>query len=231
MNELAVQAANGTNSESDRSSIQDEINQLTTEIDRVAETTKFNETYLLKGDNGTKEIKIAAHDAGLLGTFSQNTIKATFTMNELKVGDTYTIGGTQYEIGGKTAKEVLDAIGLDNASKAIVGTTIQIAGKSWTFVDNTTGTTDEELFTIKYDDLASKISEGTKAEYNGKSATRFSVATSSLVENADPNNKTLLTATGAYVRVKTELIAASSIGATKTPASIADADDKAVADG
>ena len=50
MNELAVQAANGTNSESDRTAIQNEIDQLTTEIDRVSETTKFNETYLLKGD-------------------------------------------------------------------------------------------------------------------------------------------------------------------------------------
>ena len=54
MNELAVQAANGTNSETDRQYIQDEVDQLVTEIDRVAETTKFNETYLLKGDN-TKE--------------------------------------------------------------------------------------------------------------------------------------------------------------------------------
>ena len=50
MNELAVKAANGTNSEDDRNYIQDEIDQLVTEIDRVAETTKFNETYLLKGD-------------------------------------------------------------------------------------------------------------------------------------------------------------------------------------
>jgi flagellin len=50
MNELAVKAANGTNSEDDRSYIQDEIDQLSQEIDRVAETTKFNETYLLKGD-------------------------------------------------------------------------------------------------------------------------------------------------------------------------------------
>ena len=51
MNELAVKSANGTNSEDDRNYIQDEIDQLVTEIDRVAETTKFNETYLLKGDN------------------------------------------------------------------------------------------------------------------------------------------------------------------------------------
>ena len=56
MNELAVKAANGTNSEDDKSYIQDEIDQLTTEIDRIAETTKFNETYLLKGDReATKE--------------------------------------------------------------------------------------------------------------------------------------------------------------------------------
>jgi flagellin len=51
MNELAVKSANGTNSDSDRSYIQDEIDQLTTEIDRVAQTTKFNETYLLKGNS------------------------------------------------------------------------------------------------------------------------------------------------------------------------------------
>ena len=50
MNELCVQAANGTNSETDRQYIQDELDQLISEIDRVAETTKFNETYLLKGD-------------------------------------------------------------------------------------------------------------------------------------------------------------------------------------
>ena len=53
MNELVVQAANGTNSETDRQYIQDEIDQLITEVDRVAETTKFNETYLLKGDSAS----------------------------------------------------------------------------------------------------------------------------------------------------------------------------------
>jgi len=53
MNELATQSANGTNSNTDRKAIQDEIDQLTTEIDRVSETTKFNETYLLKGDSKT----------------------------------------------------------------------------------------------------------------------------------------------------------------------------------
>ena len=53
MNELAVKSANGTNSATDRSYIQDEITQLTTEINRVSETTKFNDMYLLKGDTST----------------------------------------------------------------------------------------------------------------------------------------------------------------------------------
>ena len=65
MNELAVQAANGTNSENDRSYIQAEIDQLTTEIDRVAETTKFNETYLLKGDGvGGKYVDLGTIEHG-----------------------------------------------------------------------------------------------------------------------------------------------------------------------
>ena len=50
MNELAVKSANGTNSADDRSYIQNEIDQLVTEIDRVSTTTKFNETYLLQGN-------------------------------------------------------------------------------------------------------------------------------------------------------------------------------------
>ena len=51
MNELAVKASNGTMSKDDREYVQNEVDQLVTEIDRVAETTKFNETYLLNGDD------------------------------------------------------------------------------------------------------------------------------------------------------------------------------------
>ncbi len=49
MTELSVKAANGTLSTSDRDAIQLEVNQLVSEIDRVSTTTKFNETYLLRG--------------------------------------------------------------------------------------------------------------------------------------------------------------------------------------
>lgn len=49
MRELAVQAGNGTNATSDRDEIQKEINQLTDEIDRIANTTEFNTSKLLDG--------------------------------------------------------------------------------------------------------------------------------------------------------------------------------------
>lgn len=101
MNELATQASNGTNSESDRSAIQDEISQLTTEVDRVAETTKFNETYLLKGnpDGSSSDVKVNAHDAGLAGKLTDNGDgTSTFNTGVLNVGDKITIAGKQYTI-------------------------------------------------------------------------------------------------------------------------------------
>ena len=49
MRELAVQSANDTNSDSDRASLNDELNQLKAELDRIAQTTEFNGTNLLDG--------------------------------------------------------------------------------------------------------------------------------------------------------------------------------------
>ena len=119
MNELAVQASNGTNSEDDRQAIQDEISQLTTEIDRVAETTKFNEIYLLKGDKSgtTKTNTLAAHDAGLAGKLSESVDgKTTFTADALKVGSSVKIAGTEYKIvGSADANDYTDAKKYDAA--------------------------------------------------------------------------------------------------------------------
>lgn len=50
MRELSVQAANDTNVTTDRAAIQEELTSLTTEIDRIAKTTQFNEKNLLNGD-------------------------------------------------------------------------------------------------------------------------------------------------------------------------------------
>ena len=209
MNELAVQAANGTNSETDRSSIQDEINQLTTEIDRVAETTKFNETYLLKGSNGTKSVKVSAHDAGLEGTLTQNTAKATFTMNKLEVGDSVTIGGTKYEIGAENLDTALETVGI----KATSTGSVIIAGKSFELSTKT----EESEAKVSFAGISKFAGAGSTIEYNGKSATIFS-EDKDITENlksayTDKNTKTLINADKAYEMVANELKAASSIGA------------------
>ena len=123
MNELATQASNGSNSESDRQSIQAEIDQLTTEIDRVSETTKFNEMYLLKGDSkkGTKTINVNAHDAGIDGILTDNGTTATFSLkSSLNDGDTISIAGTQYTIGSGEAGDVSKHAALDDVSNTTV---------------------------------------------------------------------------------------------------------------
>ena len=173
MNELAVQASNGTNSQTDRDAIQSEIDQLTTEIDRVAETTKFNESYLLKGDaNGaTKTIKINAHDAGLKGTLDDNGDTATFTADALTEGATVTVGGKEYKATGITAPTakgiVAGKAGTDTgkatyelnlagmASKFDGKTTFNIAGK-------------EYEITLAKDDDATKIADKLKTAVDGK---------------------------------------------------------------
>lgn len=50
MREISNQSANGTNTDSDRQALQDEMNQLTSEINRIGNTTEFNTQKLLKGD-------------------------------------------------------------------------------------------------------------------------------------------------------------------------------------
>ena len=141
MNELAVQASNGTNSQDDRQAIQDEISQLTTEIDRVAETTKFNEIYLLKGDNGTKTTNLKAHDAGLKGTLTDNGDgTATFTMDALKTGDKVSIGGKEYTIGSSLddVKDLIAAPKTGSVDVTIGDKTFKIASNG--DVQNADGT-------------------------------------------------------------------------------------------
>ena len=102
MNELAVKAANGTNSEDDRNYIQDEVNQLIKEIDRVSTTTKFNETYLLKGDDAVKftestDRKMTVAQAG------GDPAKITFSVAGTKTEDgksdaTFNVFGKNYSV-------------------------------------------------------------------------------------------------------------------------------------
>ena len=151
MNELATQAANGTNSkDSDRQAIQDEIEQLTTEIDRVSETTKFNETYLLKGEAGTKTINMKAHDAGLKGTLTDNGDgTATFVMDTLNAGDKVSIGGKNYTIGG-TSDDLESAFGKNGLDIDTKHQDISVNGTTYKYYADTVTTTDGNKITAGY---------------------------------------------------------------------------------
>ena len=91
MNELAVKAANGTNTSADRLAIQKEVSALAKEISRVAQSTQFNTLNLLNGsfsegkilqvgaanvDKQQITIKISAMDASTLGITEVNVADA-----------------------------------------------------------------------------------------------------------------------------------------------------------
>ena len=183
MNELATQSANGTNSTTDRQAIQDEIDQLTTEIDRVSETTKFNETYLLKGDTdgATSAKNVNAHDAGLAGKLVANGDgTSTFKLDKaLADGDNVTIAGKKYTIGSTTAStdgfEKLDTL---KDKKVSVGDSVTDAnGNKKTLVDKVANAT----AIYKADD---KIKIDGK-EYTIATATDLSNATGAKLSAAD----------------------------------------------
>jgi flagellin len=209
MNELAVQASNGTNSASDRDSIQNEIDQLTTEIDRVAETTKFNETYLLKGQTGFRQKYMTAHDAGLNGTLADNLNggkSATFTA-EIKSDTDKTIAGKDYHIYDASKDLIKDiqnqVVAGSTASVTINGATY-VAGKATQ--DNSTDVfkLGEEEFTVE--ELKAKIVDGAKVRIAG-GETRTAVDTS-----LDKN----ITVSVATQKMQAALLQANKIGVDAT---------------
>ena len=232
MNELAVQASNGPNSKTDRDAIQSEIDQLTTEIDRVAETTKFNETYLLKGDsNGaTKKIYLEAHDAGLKGKLTDNGDgTATFVMDELKVGDSVTIAGKSYTIGAEKADT--DKI-IDDASDK--NSDIVINGKTYKYIAANGKADDSD----KDNPIAGYYEDGTWTAGGAKDATALKgLATAGATVEADGKKLTSLKAADvtagvssddssvitkgkAYELAAKELLAANQIGDTEGNAKV-----------
>ena len=221
MNELAVKASNGTNALSDRQTIQDEVDQLLTEIDRVSETTKFNETYLLKGDKDTKTVTVNAQDAGINGTMTQNTTRATFTMDALKLGDTIKIGGTEYTIGTSDVDSIATSI-----SKASAGELITIDGTQYTVVAAGSENADKNQLAIGTvggtDGIIGKIAEGSTVVYKGKTynamVDKGADPNAPVSDGVDDTKPQVITAATAYKMIAQELRLASSIGATSESA-------------
>ena len=232
MNELAVQASNGTNSDTDRSAIQDEISQLTTEIDRVAETTKFNETYLLKGGDGTKDVYMNGHDAGLKGTLTDGATTATFKVaaGALDSGKSVTIGGKDYSIATDKAavQTAVDALVAEGDQVTVNGKTYTYTLKGGTGKDQegwVEGTTAPQGSTLAYGkkdaDNALKIADGDKVSTKAAAATKTTDYVSADFDNGvSKSNSSIINAEQAVKLMTSELTAANNIGTTKDAATV-----------
>ena len=94
MRELAVQSSTDTNTDADRTNLQDEIDQLSSEITRIAETTEFNTMKLLDGSFEGKKFHIGANeDQNISFDVNNMTSKALKLVGEATAKRSEDIGG------------------------------------------------------------------------------------------------------------------------------------------
>ena len=129
MRELAVQSASDSNTGTDRTFIQDEINQLTAELNRISSATEFNNVKLLDGTYNDKSIQIGtgpnqtfklginATDAATLGAYEMQT--ATEANDH---DDHLALGSVASHSAAKTALDALYGVGADYEVKGSFGT-------------------------------------------------------------------------------------------------------------
>ncbi|NLU33240.1 MAG: flagellin [Clostridiaceae bacterium] len=131
--ELAVQAANGTNTPSDLEEIQKEIDQLKDEIDRIAQKTEFNTKTLLDGSLGVKVVTAAGyHDVDELAEAG-----ISFYVSGVKAGETFsfTLDGTNLTVSNSSG--VSQTINVGSAT-VTEGTTLkyEAVGLTISFTEN-----------------------------------------------------------------------------------------------
>ncbi|MGA7507182.1 MAG: FliC/FljB family flagellin [Erwinia billingiae] len=124
--ELTVQSQNGTNSDSDLSSIQDEIKSRLDEIDRVSGQTQFNGVNVLAKD-GTMKIQVGANDGETISIDLQKIDSSTLGLsgfsvsgNSLKVGDSI----TQITDAAGTAPVAVDLTAAASSLSTSTGSTV-----------------------------------------------------------------------------------------------------------
>jgi flagellin len=157
--QLAVQSANATNSASDRASLQLEVTQLQSEIDRVATQTQFNGINLLDGSFSAKVFQVGANAgqtitvssiasarSSALGQFQGYSLtnQTIGTASNATSAATVTIGGTGYSLGtiANDAKAIAAAIGASGVAgftasanaTSVAGVTTTTAGTAGTAI-------------------------------------------------------------------------------------------------
>ena len=126
MRELSIQAANDTNSASNRASIQKEVDQLYEELDRISSVTQFNGVNVLDGSGGSTTLQIGANSGETL-TFTIDSVTTT-DLNLNAVSGLGDLNGGRVAAGTVALSEDLVAInGVDIGATASSGAADQIA--------------------------------------------------------------------------------------------------------
>ena len=105
LNELAIKAANGTMSDSDRATVQDEVSQLKEEITRISETTEFNGQKLLNGEfenkGYTNNLNIKVNGYSDEVATKEYTITSLTISSQLDDGGNYTVDLDNLQLGDR----------------------------------------------------------------------------------------------------------------------------------
>ena len=154
MNELATQAANGTNTSVDRSAIRAELDQLTSEIDRIQSTTQFNTMNLLDGtfSGTTKQMKLQ------VGALSGQSINFSIAnMCATKIGLKTTLSVSTFTKAGSYMKAVQDAIEVVSKQRSAMGAIQNRLEHTIANLDTTSENTQSAESRIRDTDMASEM--------------------------------------------------------------------------
>jgi flagellin len=113
MNELATQAANDTNTSIDRSNIQQEVDQLTSEINRIRSTTQFNTMNLLDGSFSDKNLQVGSLCGQKISIKIGNMNASTLGVSGLHV--------SSFEAAGSAMSKIQNAIDKVSTQRAYLG--------------------------------------------------------------------------------------------------------------
>ncbi|MDC7702176.1 flagellin N-terminal helical domain-containing protein [Vogesella indigofera] len=116
--ELAVQSSNSSNSASDRQALQSEVTQLTSELDRISQTTEFNGQKLLDGSSGTLTFQVGANANQTIQATGSNFRTSNYGNNNVTVAGTASKTATNVV----AAKDITVAGSLGSAKYTTVAT-------------------------------------------------------------------------------------------------------------
>ena len=154
MNELATQAANGTNTSVDRSAIRAELDQLTSEINRIQSTTQFNTMNLLDGtfSGATNQMKLQ------VGALSGQSIDFSIAnMCATKIGLKKTLSVSTFTKAGSYMKSVQDAIEVVSKQRSAMGAIQNRLEHTIANLDTTSENTQSAESRIRDTDMASEM--------------------------------------------------------------------------